>query len=126
MRGRITFQYDRLPQFARSVLDARDQIQPVDGILQRRQEHMQVAVTCLQGHRGTHEIPTFVRSIGRPLLGGVLSLVAVTAAGIALSWLPTLLSVILLDTSMLPLQLVAGAVWLGTVVGAQLVASERR
>jgi len=63
---------------------------------------------------------------GRPLIGALLSLVALLGAGIALSWLPALLRPTLLDAWLTPLTAVASLCWLGAIVAAQLIPPERR
>ena len=68
---------------------------------------------------------TGLASVGRPLLGAILSLAVLIAASVALSWLPNLLSPLLLDAWLLPLQVVAALVWIVAVAIAQFVPTER-
>jgi tetratricopeptide (TPR) repeat protein len=62
-----------------------------------------------------------VSFLGRPVIGAALGSCAVLAAAASCVWLPRFLSPLLLGTSLLPLQLVAWAVWATAAIVTQLV-----
>ena len=57
-----------MAQLARGLLDLSDELEPVTHVTQWRHEHVQIAVTRLERHRGAHEALPVMPGIGDPLL----------------------------------------------------------
>jgi tetratricopeptide (TPR) repeat protein len=63
---------------------------------------------------------------GKPVLGGILAIVALVCSTLALLWLPHFVSPALMATSLWPLQALFGSLWLAAAVLAQLLPAEWR
>ena len=86
VRGRvIAFQRDGQLEFRGGVLNGRQQVQPVEQIRQRRQEHEQVAVAGFHAQCGAHKVTGFpiwgVRNLLRLLARWALPMI--DQAGVA-------------------------------------------